>query len=177
MLIFWCKKNLFRKSPASQKPLACLFVLLVGFSACTFFKKTVGLVPTKPKVELESIGVKNLTWEKVQLLVGLKLQNPNSFSLDLSNLDYSVTYQEQIVAEGKYPKPFKLESDDLSRIQLPISLHAAKIMELLSKNAASATEGFMIFKIKLDFDTIVGPMEYVFQEKKSLGEVVSSLGR
>ena len=53
-----------------------------------------------PKARISSVSLTRLTVSKVELRVGMELQNPNTFSMRIENLDWSLELYEEPFVNG-----------------------------------------------------------------------------
>lgn len=95
--------------------------ILSGFNIP--FSKSGSLPAVKvPKVSLSSLKVKGLTFSKVDLELGIDVDNPNIFAIDMNKLDYKINLAGQQVASGSAIDVAQVPKKGMGTIRLPISL-------------------------------------------------------
>lgn len=112
-------------TPSLLAPLA--LVLGVALAACAPTDVRKALENQKPTVSLADQKLTALDFEHVDLLFGLKVDNPNPIGLTLGGLDYDLKLAGQSFVTGNQDKQMKLAASGASRIDLPVSLAFADI--------------------------------------------------
>ena len=95
--------------------------ILTGFDVP--FSKSGNLPAVKlPKIALSGLKVKGLSLTKVDLELGMNVDNPNIFGFDMSKLDYRISIAGQEVATGLANQVAQVPKKGKGSIALPISL-------------------------------------------------------
>lgn len=95
--------------------------ILAGFNVP--FSKSGNLPAIKrPKISLSGLKVKGLSLAKVDLELGINVDNPNIFGFDMSKLDYRIIIAGQEVATGLADQVAQVPKKGKGSITLPISL-------------------------------------------------------
>ncbi len=84
-------------------------------------------VPRFPKIRLERIKLKQLSFTGASLDFQFNIENPNAFALKLDNLEYYLTVNDAPWASGKKEEEMKLAKKDASQIVVPFSLNFFEI--------------------------------------------------
>ncbi|MFT5888709.1 MAG: LEA14-like dessication related protein [Zhongshania sp.] len=93
-----------------------LFVLLL--SACSAFNPI-----SEPEVAITSIKFAPSNGFQQQLMVGLQLDNPNSFALHLGRLRYQLSLQGHSLAGGSFNEALSLPANGRSQIVVPVEIN------------------------------------------------------
>ncbi|MCG8672634.1 MAG: LEA type 2 family protein, partial [Pseudomonadales bacterium] len=97
-----------------------LVLLLVG---CGGMKDGVlSNVVQEPKVSIDKIGVSGLSANSVDLMLTMKVNNPNSYALALSGYDYDVKFNELQLVKGSTDKGFRVPAGATDRIKIPLNV-------------------------------------------------------
>jgi LEA14-like dessication related protein len=96
------------------------------------FSKSGSLPAVKvPKVKLTGLKVKGLSLSKVDLELGVNVDNPNIFGVDMSKLDYQINLAGQQVATGSADNVAQVPKKGSGEIRLPISLSFSGVASAL----------------------------------------------
>ncbi|MES9992436.1 MAG: LEA type 2 family protein [Candidatus Thiodiazotropha sp.] len=79
-------------------------------------------VPSLPNLKLKSLGVKSLSMQRAELELQLEVDNPNSFSLLLQQLDYDFKLNGVAIAEGLIDKPLEIDRGGAGVVTIPLSV-------------------------------------------------------
>ncbi len=135
---------------------------------CTYLRETVGLGPQRPKVHLADVAVTRVRLTNVDLLVTVRVDNPNGFALKFSRLRYQLTAAEADLARGVYDEPLSIPAEGQSLIKLPLTVDAKAALKLAQDLLTSSGEVFAVMKATADFGTPFGDMEVNFEDKHPL---------
>lgn len=92
-----------------------------------------------PKMEIHSTNVANYTQEAAQIVMGVKIVNPNSKSANVKDMTYTVKVDGQSLGRGNYAQDFKLPGKGTVALNLPLDVRFADLpkpevaLSLLSK--------------------------------------------
>ncbi|MDF1692790.1 MAG: LEA type 2 family protein [Zhongshania sp.] len=90
----------------------------VLMSACAAFNPL-----EKPQVAITHIKMAPANGLQQRLLVGLQLDNPNSFALNLGRLRYQLSLQGQALAGGSLNESFSLPANGRTEIVVPVEVN------------------------------------------------------
>jgi LEA14-like dessication related protein len=84
----------------------------------------------QPKIELESVGVGGLGLTGGTLLVNVRIQNPNSFTLGADRVTYDLAVRKGAdewtsIAQGTYARPFRVKGGRTEVVQIPVEFSYA----------------------------------------------------
>ncbi|MFT5504856.1 MAG: LEA14-like dessication related protein [Gammaproteobacteria bacterium] len=80
-------------------------------------------VPKIPKVKLKNIDVKKLGLTSAELVAQVEIDNPNSFSLDLSDFNYQLNINGRSWGEGKSSISSSIPKKGKGTIGIPLELN------------------------------------------------------
>jgi LEA14-like dessication related protein len=95
----------------------CLVVYLSGCAELAKHAETV-----KPTAELTGARLANISFDQVDLVFDLEVENKNPIELDLAGLDYDFKIEDQSLVSGVTAKAIKLKANGTSPVQLPVTL-------------------------------------------------------
>ncbi len=76
----------------------------------------------KPTAKVTGTRLANITFEQVDLVFDLAVDNKNPITLDLAGLDYDLKIENQSLVSGVTAKAVKLKANSTSPVQLPVTL-------------------------------------------------------
>ena len=76
----------------------------------------------KPTAKVTGTRLANITFEQVDLVFDLAVENKNPITLDLAGLDYDLKIENQSLVSGVTAKAVKLKANSTSPVQLPVTL-------------------------------------------------------
>lgn len=98
-----------------------LFLLITG---CSELKNLQNMLNVKnPDVKFEKVELTGLSFEKADLMVGLKIINPNDFTIKLDGFDYELLINQQSFLSGNQDKGLDIKANNFSIVQLPLALN------------------------------------------------------
>lgn len=108
------------------------FVLLTLFlSGCEGLKSGAFKDAVKqPQVSLEKMAVSGMDLNTVNLLLTLKVNNPNNFTLALAGYDYDVKLNSKSMIKGTTNNGFSVPAKSTSPVTIPLSLPLKDVNDL-----------------------------------------------
>ncbi len=76
----------------------------------------------KPTAKVTGTRLANISFEQVDLVFDLAVENKNPITLDLAGLDYDLKIENQSLVSGVTAKAVKLKANATSPVQLPVTL-------------------------------------------------------
>jgi LEA14-like dessication related protein len=141
--------------------------------SCAYFRDAVGLGIQRPKVTLLGIEITKARLSGIDLAVTLKVQNPNHFDLDLSNLRYEFIAGGNVIASGQSAERTVVPELAQALVKLPLTVSSdtiAFLTESLFKEKASTKA---VLKAKADVHSVFGVIdvesEHTYDLKKIIG--------
>lgn len=101
------------------------------FSGCAMLEDA-GLWK-QPTVEVSSIKIKSLDFQKIDLDVELDIVNSNPYSIMTGMIDYSLKIHENEIFSGKQNESMSLPANNSKKVLFPVSLEFEKIFASVSK--------------------------------------------
>jgi LEA14-like dessication related protein len=110
-----------------------LWFLLLSLcsSACSFFQHIAGFVPTEPTIKVQKIHIEKLSLQAIELLVTVRVTNPNQFALELTNIRYRAAIDEQELAVGAYQSELIVSKLGSADVDLPLKIDVEKSLGVL----------------------------------------------
>jgi len=79
-------------------------------------------IPQLPKISLGGIDIKKLGLTGADVEIGLKLDNPNAFGIDIRDLDYDLLVNGQRWLKSQQAKAISLAESGTSQVKVPLHL-------------------------------------------------------
>lgn len=105
-------------------------------------------IPQLPRFSLVSLKQQQLSFSGAELLLGFEFNNPNSFDLLVRQLSYSLELNGQPLIEGRLPEGLSLQAEDLSYIEVPVSLAFGRSARALLDSLMQG--GDLSYQLKVD---------------------------
>ncbi|MEW8027397.1 MAG: LEA type 2 family protein [Candidatus Thiodiazotropha sp.] len=83
-------------------------------------------VPKIPDFSISSLAVKRLTLHEADLLLQLEVENPNSFSLMLQQLDYQLKFNGAVIGRGLIRRPVDIVQGGNGVVSIPLTIDLAQ---------------------------------------------------
>jgi len=99
--------------------LILLFFTLSLFSCAELVKHA---DTVKPTAKITGTRLSNITFEQVDLIFDLAVENKNPVALKLAGLEYDLKIENQSLISGTTAKAVKIKANSTSPVQLPITL-------------------------------------------------------
>jgi LEA14-like dessication related protein len=108
-----------------------LALLAGGTSGCVSIARTFGLIPTEPKVELQSVAVRTISLSGIELMVTLQLTNRDERALQMQGLKFDLFLDELKFATGDRPEPLTIAGQQQAELQIPLSVRYAESSKII----------------------------------------------
>ncbi|MBX3722140.1 MAG: LEA type 2 family protein [Turneriella sp.] len=139
-----------------------IFIAAAVFSlqCASLFKK----VFDPPQVGVDRVEIKRIDFAGVDLIVHVKINNPNSIGATLNHIDYAFDVEGDRLLKGTKSDKTKIASNDLSIIPMPVSVSYAG---LKSGIAGVLTKKSLPYQLsgKVVLDTPIGDMSFDIGDK------------
>jgi LEA14-like dessication related protein len=116
--------------------------LLVLLSACSALNPI-----EKPNVAITSLNMGTSNGFQQQLLVGLQLDNPNAFALNLGRLRYTINLAGNSLAGGRFNEALMIPANDRANIVVPVDVNLLSGLGLI--RSLMSTTGDLDYKLSL----------------------------
>lgn len=148
--------------------LALTLVCLGSGVACSHLRHLLGVVADKPQVRLVNIDVRSISTKRMDMDFVLEVMNPNSFSVDIEELQYKVRSLDLDLGEGSHKDLITLKSHDKVEVRLPFRMDPATLVTLMKKYLQNPKELKIQLVANLYLDTTIGKMDMHFEEEKTI---------
>lgn len=153
----------------NANPLILILVLMLG--GCASVREFLGFSYARPEFSLKGIEVKNISLDSVDLMVVVRVKNPNSFDINLQKLDYKVAISGVPLAAGVFDKKVSFKAEGFETVRLPLTVNSKNARTLLNslvddpnKELTSVLSGTAVF------DSPVGKIEHAFVDEAAFGD-------
>ena len=133
----------------AQLFLVCSLFLATG---CETVEKAVS--SKLPSVKADDVRLKTASFNALDLIVDLDIENPNMFGLSMSGFDYDLQVSDKSLLSGNKTDPLRLEGGQSSVVSVPMSVSfqdlASTIPNILEQDSFDyAFNGNLSFNIPL----------------------------
>jgi len=122
----------------------------------------------RPNVTVDRVHISGLSFENIDLLFDLKINNPNAIKISLAGFDYDFFLNGNSFVKGQQDKGLSIEASGESIVQIPISLRFADVYQTynsLKKNDSTDYE----LKLGFAFDIpVLGDVRVPVSQKGML---------
>jgi len=113
----------------------------------------------KPTFTLKEIEIKRISFQEIDFLFGIEVQNPNQFDLKLRALEYTVYLSGQEVGKGRLEKEIKIVKAASTLVPVPLQTNLRNLgnplaLILAGKDLQYKIEGAAIIKASMGSTTI-----------------------
>ena len=117
-------KSRMKRRISNFKFVGIFLLVALGASSCSFFLKQ---VVEKPKVEFEHVDLKDVNGNGATVLVGLKIENPNSFSLHVDSVRYTLEIKGKPLTSSTIDKPVEVPGKGSAFVEIPVPVKFADL--------------------------------------------------
>ena len=142
-------------------------LLILSFS-CATMRHLLGVVADKPTVRLVYVDVRSINTKRMELDFVLEVFNPNSFSVDVEELKYSVRSLEIELGDGVHKNTIELKAKEKVEVRLPFQVDPDKFLTLMKRYLKNPKELKVQLNADLFLNTAFGKMDLKFQEEKTI---------
>jgi len=123
-----------RTSFVYRLQLAALTVFMLIISGCQHLTSgALSSVVKKPGVEVDNITVTGVNLSAVDLMLTLKVSNPNAYKLALAGYSYDVKFNDKPMLKGTTEQGFSVPGNKSSLIKVPLTLGFSDVVALLKE--------------------------------------------
>ena len=105
--------------------LCTVVISLLLFLSCAGLKELA--TPKKPQVSFQGVKLDKLSFDSVDLLFDLKIDNPNAFGVSLAGFDYDMQLNQNSFLSGVQDEKQSLAANGSSVVQFPVTLGFSQI--------------------------------------------------
>ncbi len=139
--------------------LNAVLVLILFLGGCTSWK----IFLTEPKANLEYVNLAQVSDGGVTLLFGVGVENPNSFSMTVKNVNYELEMNSRPFAKGEVSNPVTIPAKGKGVVEIPVPL---RFTDLLSSLASFLQSGKTPYLLKGSAQ--VGPFTIPFKKQDEI---------
>lgn len=110
-----------------------LVFTLLGVVGCATLLSIIGIDPERPKATLKSIEVSSVSFEKIELVVTLSVENKNSFALNVEAMDYHVSIAKVEAASGLVSTNVSVPANGSADVPLPVTVRTQVLKDVLAR--------------------------------------------
>lgn len=110
-----------------------LIVLLSIIYGCASLEGVLNL--SRPTAKIEQVEMTGLDFDQVDLLLYVRVENPNPVGARLAGLDYDFLIEEASIVTGKLEKGIDLKAGGSSLVEVPVSLGFSQIFTTVESAA------------------------------------------
>jgi LEA14-like dessication related protein len=97
--------------------------LILFISGCSIIEMILGTGRIKePVVKVESVDFGNVSFESLELLFNIMIDNPNQLRISLSSFDYELLLNDISFVKGDRQDGMHIDANARSSVQIPVSL-------------------------------------------------------
>lgn len=148
--------------------LAFTLLILGSGAACSHLRHLLGVVADKPQVRLLNVDVRSISTKRMDMDFVLEVMNPNSFSVDIEELQYKVRSLELDLGEGSHKDVITLKSHEKIEVRLPFRMDSDVLVILMKKYLQNPKELKVLLVANLYLGTAIGKMDMHFEEEKTI---------
>jgi LEA14-like dessication related protein len=112
--------------------LLILIILPVTFSACALIDMILGRRAFEnPRVRVESVKVSGVSFEALDLMFNLAVENPNPVGITVNKYDYELELNDLSFLKGEQDSGLRLSSESSSTVGIPLTLRFAEVYSVL----------------------------------------------
>lgn len=140
-------------------------ILILG---CATMRQLLGVVADKPSVRLVNVDVRSISTKRMELDFVLEVFNPNSFSVDIEELQYSVKSMELDLGDGVSKERVVLKAKEKVSVRLPFRVDPNNLVSLMKRYFQHPKELKVQLTATLFLSTAFGTMDLQFKEEKTI---------
>lgn len=135
-------------------------------------RKTLGIQPQKPSVELLSLEIQSIGFDKIDMLVNLNVTNHSSVDLELLSLDYEIVFLESPLASGTFATKTMLKEGSPQVIPLPVNIVIKNFLSLSKAIFKKDVDEDLHFLGQAHVDTVMGEYNFKYDQKKKISSLI-----
>lgn len=142
-----------------------LFAAIIAASALSLqCASLMGKVFDKPQVGVDRVEIKKIDFTGVDLIVHVKINNPNSVGATLNHIDYAFDVEGDRLLKGTKEDKTQIKSNDLSIIPLPVSVSYAGLKSGIAGVLTKKSLPYVLSG-KVVLDTPIGDLSFDIGDK------------
>jgi len=85
----------------------------------------------KPNISVRYAEISKLSFTQSSATFTIRVDNPNAFPIFLSGVDYGMSLNGHLVADGSYAASTKIPAGGSKRLDMPVKIRIAEILTLI----------------------------------------------
>ena len=106
------------------------FLFLAALNGCKSLQTDLSKAVKTPEVNIENMAVSGMSLDSVDLVLALRVKNPNAYNLALAGYDYKVKLNNLDLIKGQTNQGFQIAAKGSDVIQVPLLLSFSDIANL-----------------------------------------------
>ncbi len=86
-----------------------------------------------PELIVNNVDLGKLSLKQTDLAANVSIRNPNVFSLNITNTRYTISIDNELIAEGSQPEPILIKKQATTPVVFPVTLKPGKLIGLTNK--------------------------------------------
>lgn len=119
-----------------------IIITTLSFSGCAIIEAIFGGRVQEPVVSIESVDFGGISFESVELLFNVLIENPNQVGVSLSSFDYELLLNDKSFVKGDQREGMQIDANASSTVQIPVSLTFTEIIESVQSVAQQDTSRY-----------------------------------
>lgn len=118
-----------------------LFVI-ISFSGCALIDAILGQRVQKPVLTVESVEFGSISFESIELLFNIGVENPNRLGISLSSFDYELFVNDKQFLQGEQHEGMQIGANATTLIQIPTVLRFGDVIESMRSLTQQDTSSY-----------------------------------
>lgn len=144
------------------------FLALSSLGSCQYLKETFGTVLQHPQVTVKEIQIVSMNLRSLKIKLKLFVQNPNTFALEFSKLNYEILLNQRLVAHGVQDEKVTLPGEGSTVVEVPVNISNTEASRALREAYKKTGALKLHIRGNVDFHTPLGPTTINFEHQKEL---------
>jgi len=110
-------------------------------------------IPIIPKISVQNIDIKKISFTGATLLLAIKVENPNTFGIDLRRFGYDLAVNDKHWAKGNMNELIHVAENGTTTLHIPLELNFSQLGMALYKTLTQSTPLNYQLNGNMDIDT------------------------
>jgi LEA14-like dessication related protein len=166
-------KTIFNEKNKILKLIALSGVVLTTSTSCGAAGDILKNIFQQPKVSIQSFGLDDASTERLNFKAVLNVDNPNSFGLKTSDVDYNLDINNADIIKGVLANGINISAQNTSTVEIPIQVNFQKLFAALPSIIQDINN--LNYKVygTVNFNTPIGkvPISWQKEDKLNIGNI------
>lgn len=86
-----------------------------------------------PELKVNDIDLGKLSLKQTDLAANVSIRNPNVFPMNITNTRYTISINNELIADGSQPEPILIKKKAITPVVFPVTLKPGKLLGLTTK--------------------------------------------